>query len=93
MPGTTSGCGPAVGFGGVAASVWVSLHADRLAHRRRLAVMAQFFEHSIALPLDFHGEHHTGRLLRILHAGSSSLFGIWLGFFREHLATAAGGRW
>jgi glucan exporter ATP-binding protein len=76
-----------VGFGGVAASVWVSLHADRLAHRRRLAVMAQFFEHSIALPLGFHGDHHTGRLLRILHGGASSLFGIWLGFFREHLST------
>lgn len=76
-----------VGFGGVAASVWVSLHADRLAHRRRLAVMAQFFEHSIALPLGFHGDHHTGRLLRVLHNGASSLFGIWLGFFREHLST------
>jgi glucan exporter ATP-binding protein len=76
-----------VGFGGVVASVWVSLHADRLAHRRRLAVMAQFFEHSIALPLGFFGDHHTGRLLRILHGGASSLFNVWLGFFREHLAT------
>jgi ATP-binding cassette subfamily B protein len=76
-----------VGFGGVAASVWVSLYADRLAHRRRLAVMAQFFEHSIGLPLNFHGGHHTGRLLRILHSGSTSLFGVWLGFFREHLST------
>ena len=76
-----------VGFGGVAASVWVSLHADRLAHRRRLAVMAQFFEHSIGLPLGFHGGHHTGRLLRILHSGSTNLFNVWLGFFREHLST------
>jgi ATP-binding cassette subfamily B protein len=78
----------AVGLGGLGASVLVSLHADRLAHRRRLAVIAEFFEHAIALPLAYHGEHHTGRLLRILHAGSSNLFGIWLGFFREHLATA-----
>jgi ATP-binding cassette subfamily B protein len=76
-----------VGFGGVAASVWVSLHADRLAHRRRQAAIAQFFEHAIALPLSFHGEHHTGRLLRIMHNGSNNLFGLWLGFFREHLAT------
>ncbi|HVV96478.1 MAG TPA: glucan ABC transporter ATP-binding protein/ permease [Rhodanobacteraceae bacterium] len=76
-----------VGFGGVAASVWVSLHADRLAHRRRQAAIAQFFEHAIALPLAFHGEHHTGRLLRIMHNGSGNLFGLWLGFFREHLAT------
>jgi ABC-type bacteriocin/lantibiotic exporter with double-glycine peptidase domain len=51
-----------VGFGGVIASVWVSLYADRLAHRRRLAVIAQFFEHSVGLPLSFHGQHHTSLL-------------------------------
>ncbi|HVJ61391.1 MAG TPA: ABC transporter transmembrane domain-containing protein, partial [Tahibacter sp.] len=76
-----------VGFGGVIASVWVSLYADRLAHRRRLAAIASYFEHAVALPLSFHGEHHTGRLLRIMHGGASNLFGLWLGFFREHLAT------
>jgi ATP-binding cassette subfamily B protein len=77
------------GFGlcGIIAGVAVSLQADRLAHRRRLAALAQFFEHAVALPLAFHGEHHTGRLLRIMHAGGANLFGIWLGFLREHLAT------
>ena len=77
------------GFGlvGICAGVWVSLQADRLAHRRRLAAITAFFENAVALPLEFHGQHHTGRLLRIMHAGSSSLFSIWLGFFREHLAT------
>jgi ATP-binding cassette subfamily B protein len=75
------------GIGGVVASVWVSLHADRLAHRRRLAAIAQYFEHAIALPLSFHGQHHTGRMLRIMQGGTSNLFGLWLGFFREHLAT------
>ncbi len=75
------------GFGGVVASVWVSLYADRLAHRRRLAAIAMFFEHAVALPLSFHGQHHTGRLLRIMHGGTSNLFSLWLGFFREHLAT------
>ena len=78
----------AVGLGGLVASVLVSLHADRLAHRRRLAVVAQFFEHAIALPLAYHGEHHTGKLMRAMHAGSGSLFNIWLGFFREQLTTA-----
>jgi glucan exporter ATP-binding protein len=77
-----------VGIGGLVASVLVSLHADRLAHRRRLAVIVSFFEHTIALPLAYHGQHHTGRLLRIIHAGSGNLFSIWLGFFRDHLATA-----
>ena len=77
------------GFGlcGIAAGVAVSLQADRLAHRRRLAVLAQFFEHAVALPLAFHGEHHTGRLLRVMHAGGSSLFALWLGLLREHLVT------
>ena len=75
------------GFAGVVAGVWVSLQADRLAHRRRLAVITEFFEHAVGLPLAFHGEHHTGRLLRIMHAGSTSLFSIWLGFLRDHLAT------
>jgi len=77
----------AVGIGGVIASVWISLYADRLSHRRRLAAITQFFEHAIALPLAFHGQHHTGRLLRIMHGGTSNLFSLWLGFFREHLAT------
>ena len=75
------------GLGGVIASVWVSLYSDRLAHRRRLAAIAMFFEHAVALPLSFHGQHHTGRLLRIMHGGTGNLFGLWLGFFREHLAT------
>lgn len=90
-PGRTAwpliGAWAGVGLGGIVFSVWVSLHADRLAHRRRLAVVAQFFEHSVALPLAFHGEHHTGRLLRIMHTATSHLFSLWLGFFREHLAT------
>ena len=77
----------AFGLLGIAAGVWVSLQSDRLAQRRRLGVITQFFEHALGLPLAFHGEHHTGRLLRIMHSGSSSLFAIWLGFLREHLAT------
>ncbi len=77
----------AVGFGGIIANVWVSLHADRLAHRRRLAAISQFFAHAVALPLSFHGAHHTGRLLRVMHGGTNNLFALWLGFFREHLAT------
>ena len=77
----------AFGLLGIVAGVWVSLQADRLAHRRRLGVITQFFEHAVGLPLAFHGEHHTGRLLRIMHSGSNSLFTIWLGFLREHLAT------
>jgi glucan exporter ATP-binding protein len=76
-----------VGFGGVVASVLVSLHSDRLAHRRRLAAIESFFAHAVSLPLSFHGENHTGKLSRVMQAGISNLFTLWLSFFREHLAT------
>ena len=76
-----------MGFSGVLAGTWVSLHADHLAHRRRVALITQFFEHAISLPPSYHGQHHTGRLLRILLNGSSNPFWLWLGFTREHLAT------
>ncbi len=76
-----------VGFGGVATGVLVSLFADRMAHRRRMAAIRMFFGHAIALPLAFHREHHSGRLQRIMNAGTDNLFALWLGFFREHLTT------
>ena len=76
-----------VGFCGVAANVLVSLYSDRLAHRRQLEAIADFFEHAIALPLSFHDQQHTGRLLRTLHSGSGNLFYLWLSFFRNHLST------
>ena len=77
----------AVGFLGVAANVLVALHSDRLAHRRQLAVIVDFFAHALALPLGFHNNNHTGRLLRTLHTGSANLFMVWLAFFRSHLST------
>ena len=76
-----------VGFGGVATGVLVSLHADRMAHRRRLAAIRMFFRHVISLPLSFHRDHHSGRLQRIMHSGTDNLFTLWLSFFREHLTT------
>ena len=76
-----------VGFFGVAANVLVSLYSDRLAHRRQLEAIADFFEHAVALPLSFHDQQHTGRLLRTLHSGSGNLFYLWLSFFRSHLST------
>ena len=76
-----------VGLVGLAANILVSLHADRLAHRRRLAAMALYFEHVLSLPPAYHSESHSGRVLKIMLSGVDSLFGVWLAFFREHLAT------
>jgi ATP-binding cassette subfamily B protein len=77
----------AVGIAGIVANILVALHADRLAHRNRLAAMGRFFEHALALPVAFHGDIHSGRLLKVMLQGADNLFGLWLAFFREHLAT------
>jgi glucan exporter ATP-binding protein len=76
-----------VGLGGIVANIVVSLQADRLAHRRRLGAMAHYFEHVLLLPFSFHNSQHSGRLLKVMLTGVDDLFGIWLSFFRENLAT------
>lgn len=77
----------AAGLVGILAGILVALHADRLAHRRRLAAMSLYFEHVLSLPAAFHGATHSGRLLKIMLGGADNLFGLWLAFFREHLST------
>jgi ATP-binding cassette subfamily B protein len=78
-----------VGFGifTILAGVYVALHADRLAHRRRLAVMANYFEHALTLPIAFHTATHSGRVLKVMLDGTSGMWGLWLSFFREHCAS------
>jgi ATP-binding cassette subfamily B protein len=76
-----------VGVAGIAANVLVALHADRLAHRNRLAMMSRYFAHVLHLPLSFHGDAHSGRLLKIMLTGADNMFWTWLGFFREHMTT------
>jgi ATP-binding cassette subfamily B protein len=77
----------AAGLAGILAGILVALHADRLAHRRRLAAMALYFEHVLSLPAAFHSATHSGTLLKIMLSGADNLFGLWLAFFREHLST------
>jgi ATP-binding cassette subfamily B protein len=78
-----------VGFGlfSIVAAVTVALHSDRLSHRRRLGVMADFFDHILELPLSFHTATHSGRLLKVMLDASSGMFVIWLSFFRENCAS------
>lgn len=76
-----------VGIGGIVANMVVSLQADRMAHRRRLGAMATYFQHLLMLPFSFHNAQHSGQLIKIMLTGVDNLFGIWLSFFRENLAT------
>jgi ATP-binding cassette, subfamily B, beta-glucan exporter len=77
-----------VGFGlfTIVCSTVVALYADRLAHRRRQAVLTGYFEHILQLPLSYHGGTHSGRLMKVMLQGTDALWGLWLGFFREHFA-------
>ncbi len=77
----------AVGVSGIVANVAVALLADRMAHRNRLTSMSHYFQHVLALPLEFHGDVQSGRLMKVMLRGTDNLFGIWLSFFREHLIT------
>jgi len=76
----------AFGLFTIGCSVLVALHADRLSHRRRQAVLTDYFEHILQLPLSFHGGTHSGRLMKVMLTGVDALWGLWLSFFREHFA-------
>ncbi len=84
---TILGVWAAVGVAGIGVNVAVALQAERLAHRNRLKVMSGYYEHVLSMPLSFHGDTQSGRLIKIMITGSEGLFGIWLTFFRDHLST------
>jgi glucan exporter ATP-binding protein len=70
----------------IAASTLVAWFADRLAHRRRNLVLADFFEHLLQLPLAYHAGAHSGRQLKVMLSGTDTLWWLWVQFFREHFA-------
>ncbi|WGD53441.1 glucan ABC transporter ATP-binding protein/ permease [Bradyrhizobium sp. CB1650] len=76
----------AFGLFTIICSALVALHADRLAHRQRQAVLTSYFEHILQLPLTFHSGTHSGRLMKVMLNGTDALWRLWLGFFREHFA-------
>jgi ATP-binding cassette subfamily B protein len=76
-----------IGITGIIANIASVLQAERLAHRNRLTLMSRFFSHVLSLPLSFHGEAQSGRMMKIMLHGADAMFGIWLTFFREQLST------
>ena len=77
------------GFGlfTIACGTLIALYADRLAHRRRHVVLTDYFEHVLQLPLTYHGNTHSGRLMKVMLQGTDALWGLWVGFFRDHLSS------
>lgn len=80
----------ALGLFGILANVTVAIYADRLAHRRRLAVMADVFERAMTLPQAYHAARGSGTVIRTIVSGCSSLFWLWLGAMREQLTAFFG---
>ena len=76
-----------VGIAGIVSNVVVSVQTERLAHRNRLKAMGRYFSHVLTLPPSFHGDTHSGRLIKTMLSGSDGLFATWLVFFRDQLAT------
>jgi ATP-binding cassette subfamily B protein len=76
-----------IGVAGIGANILVALHADRLAHRNRLRAMHRFFGHVLGLSSSFHGQTQSGRLLKVMLAATDAMFGVWLTFFRDAMAT------
>ena len=76
----------AFGLFSIASGVTIALHSDRLAHRRRHAVLTSYFEHVLQLPASFHGGAHSGRLMKVMLSGTHALWSLWLDFFRDSFA-------
>jgi ATP-binding cassette, subfamily B, beta-glucan exporter len=84
---TLLGIWAGVGVAGIGANIAVALQTERLAHRHRVKAMGQYFTHVLGLPLSFHGDTHSGRLIKTMIAGTDGLFATWLVFFRDQLST------
>ncbi len=76
-----------VGITGIIANIFASLQSERMAHRNRLIEMRRYYEHVLSLPLSFHGDAHSGRLMKVMLSGVDAMFWLWLTFFRDQLST------
>src|SRR4051794_2885631 len=77
----------AFGLFNIGCGAVVALNADRLAHRQRQAVLTNYFEHILQLPLTFHSGTHSGRLMKVMLQGTDALWRLWLGVFPGHFAS------
>jgi len=79
-----------LGLFGIMAGAAVAVFADRLAHRRHLASMAEAFERAMTLPAGYHAERGSAAVVRTILQGTDGLFWLWLGALREQLTAVVG---
>lgn len=87
---STIGTWAALGLFSIAASVLVSITADRMAHRRHLAALGVAFERAITLPAGYHADRGSGAVVRTVLQGTDALFWLWLAGLREQLTAIVG---
>ncbi len=80
------GAWAAFGLFNIICGTLIALYADQLAHRQRHRVLSDYFQHVLQLPQAYHGGVHSGRLMKVMLQGTDSLWGLWVGFFRDHLS-------
>ncbi len=76
-----------MGLIGIGSNIYVAVQTERLAHKHRIEAMSRYFRHVLTLPQSFHGESHSGRVIKTMLTGTDALFGTWLVFFRDQFST------
>jgi ATP-binding cassette, subfamily B, beta-glucan exporter len=71
----------------IVCSTWVVLQSDRLSYRHSQRLRTEYFEHVLQLPMSYHSGMHSGRLMKIMLTGTTTIWGLWLSLFREHLTS------
>lgn len=79
-----------LGLFGIIAGAAVAVYADRLAHRRDLAAMAEAFERAMTLPSGYHAERGSAAVVHSIIHGTAALFWLWLGALREQVTALVG---
>jgi glucan exporter ATP-binding protein len=75
------------GLFNITAGTLIAMYSDRLAYRQRYRTLSDYFQHILQLPQEFHGDTHSGRLMKVMLQGTDALWSLWLGFFRDHLTS------
>ena len=75
------------GLFNISAGTLIAMYSDRLAYRQRYRTLSDYFQHILQLPQEFHGDTHSGRLMKVMLQGTDALWSLWLGFFRDHLTS------